>query len=256
MKAVAFVSPPPLEPGSRVALIAPAGPLRNPGELDQAMANARGFGWEPVPGAHVLARHGYLGGTDEQRLSDLNGAIRDPAIDGIWCVRGGYGVLRLLARLDAAALRGAPKALIGFSDITALHAAIGRCAGVVTYHGPTARAPLDGLSRELLSDPEFARMVEGDLRDGHHRNATARLDYFTTAYLHWPEELERETVAAGFAVQGLYGVEGPGWILPDFDERWNDAERREALLRVARALESVPSTLGSSAHLIVVGQKP
>ena len=150
MKAVAFVSPPPLEPGSRVALIAPAGPLRNPGELDQAMANARGFGWEPVPGAHVLARHGYLGGTDEQRLSDLNGAIRDPAIDGIWCVRGGYGVLRLLARLDAAALRGAPKALIGFSDITALHAAIGRCAGVVTYHGPTARAPLDGLSRDSL----------------------------------------------------------------------------------------------------------
>ena len=132
-----------------------------------------------------------------------------------------------------------------------------RPGGVLIAAGISrAASALDGLSRELLSDPEFARMVEGDLRDGHHRNATTRLDYFTTAYLHWPEELERETVAAGFAVQGLYGVEGPGWILPDFDERWNDAERREALLRVARALESVPSTLGSSAHLIVVGQKP
>jgi muramoyltetrapeptide carboxypeptidase len=98
----------------------------------------------------VLARHGYLAGSDEQRLSDLNGALRDPSIDGIWCVRGGYGVLRLLDGLDTDAMRRAPKALIGFSDITALHAALGRCTGVVTYHGPTARAPLDGLSRDSL----------------------------------------------------------------------------------------------------------
>jgi hypothetical protein len=96
--------------------------------------------------------------------------------------------------------------------------------------------------------------VERDLSDGHHENPTDRLDYFTTAYFHRPEDLRREVAGAGFTVDGLYGVEGPGWILPDFVERWNDPARREILLQVARALESEPAILGCSAHLLVVGQ--
>jgi SAM-dependent methyltransferase len=115
---------------------------------------------------------------------------------------------------------------------------------------------LDGLARELLGDPEFVRIAERDLLDGHHQNPTQRLDYFTTAYLHRPEDLRREVGEAGFEIEGLYGVEGPSWILPDLDERWNDPERREIVLRVARALESESSVLGSSAHLIVIGRKP
>lgn len=114
---------------------------------------------------------------------------------------------------------------------------------------------LDGLSREVLRDREFARIVERDLHDGHHVNDTDRLDYFTTAYFHRPDDLRQEVADAGFAVEGLYGVEGPGWILPDFDERWSDPARREVILHVARALESERSMLGSSAHLIVVGRK-
>jgi SAM-dependent methyltransferase len=115
---------------------------------------------------------------------------------------------------------------------------------------------LDGLARELLRDREFTRIVERDLLDGHHQNPTKRLDYFTTAYFHRPEDLRREVIDAGFEVEGLYGVEGPGWILPDLDERWNDPGRREMLLQVARVLESEPSVLGCSAHLLVVGRKP
>jgi ubiquinone/menaquinone biosynthesis C-methylase UbiE len=114
---------------------------------------------------------------------------------------------------------------------------------------------LDGLARELLNDQEFARIVERDLSDGHHQNPTDRLDYFTTAYFHRPEDLRREVMDAGFDVEGLYGVEGPGWILPDFADRWNDPARRDILVQVARALESEPSVLGCSAHLIVVGRK-
>lgn len=115
---------------------------------------------------------------------------------------------------------------------------------------------MDGLARELLRDREFARIVERDLLDGHHQNPTKRLDYFTTAYFHRPEDLRREVVDAGFEVEGLYGVEGPGWILPDLDDRWNDHERREMLLQVARMLESEPSVVGCSAHLMVIGRKP
>ena len=115
---------------------------------------------------------------------------------------------------------------------------------------------LDGLSRELLTDQDFAHMVEHDLLDGRHLNQTDRLDYFTTAYLHRPEDLRREVVDAGFETVGLFGVEGPGWLLPDFMDRWNDEGRREVLLGVARMLESEPGMVGSSAHLIVVGRKP
>jgi hypothetical protein len=71
-----------------------------------------------------------------------------------------------------------------------------------------------------------------------------------------PEELRAEAEAAGFLVLGLYGIEGPGWALPDFEARWVDPARRAALLHVARLLESEPSILGASAHLLVAGRKP
>ena len=128
--------------------------------------------------------------------------------------------------------------------------------GVVVAAGISRFAStLDGLAREVLSDPEFAQIAAGDLSDGHHQNATDRLDYFTTAYFHRPEELRREVMDAGFDIEGLYGVEGPGWILPDFMERWSDPARREVLVNVARALESEASVIGMSAHLLAVGRK-
>ena len=103
---------------------------------------------------------------------------------------------------------------------------------------------LDGLARDLLHDARFAGMVEQDLRDGVHRNPTDRLDYFTTAYFHRPEELAGEVRCAGLEVSGVYGIEGPGWILPDVPERMADPERREGLLRVARWLETEPGVRG------------
>jgi ubiquinone/menaquinone biosynthesis C-methylase UbiE len=112
---------------------------------------------------------------------------------------------------------------------------------------------LDGLARHLLGDRRFASIVERDVRDGQHRNPTDRLDYFTTAYFHRPEELRQELQRAGLAVDALYGIEGPGWILPDLNDRLADPEQRAALLHVARLLESEPSVTGCSAHLLVVG---
>jgi SAM-dependent methyltransferase len=115
---------------------------------------------------------------------------------------------------------------------------------------------LDGLSRELLSDPAFKRIAERDVADGRHENPTDRPDYFTTAYFHRPDELQSEVIAAGFEHVALYGVEGPGWILTDFEERWGDSARRSVLLEAARLVESEPAMLGSSAHLLMVGRKP
>jgi muramoyltetrapeptide carboxypeptidase len=124
--------------------------LRGAQELERALDNARSLGWEPEPGDHVLARAGYFAGTDAERLRDLNRAIAADGVDGIWFARGGYGALRLIEHVDYAALRRRPKVLIGYSDITALHAAIGVRAELVTFHGPTARAPLSPFSRDSL----------------------------------------------------------------------------------------------------------
>ena len=160
--------PPPLTAGARVALVAPAGPLRGPEELDTAMANARSLGWDPVPGAHVLARCGYLGGTDPERLQDLNAALADDDVDAVWCVRGGYGSMRILPHVEWASLARRPRALIGFSDVTALHAAAGTRCGLITYHSPTARGTLTEFSRASL----VRAVVEG--RDPCGRADAAR----------------------------------------------------------------------------------
>jgi ubiquinone/menaquinone biosynthesis C-methylase UbiE len=115
---------------------------------------------------------------------------------------------------------------------------------------------LDGISRDLLKDENFQSIVNADLNEGIHRNATGQLDYFTTAKFHRPEELKSEVLEAGFTEVEVLGIEGPGWILPDFEERWQDQRRRLDLLMLARRLEREPSAQGMSAHLLAVGKKP
>ena len=153
-----LAEPLPLGAGARVALIAPSGPLRGEADVAHAVASVESLGWRPVVFPNVLQRAAYLAGDDEMRAADLNAAIADPEIDGIWCLRGGYGAMRLLNRIDVSPLRARPKALIGYSDITALHSAWHR-AGVMSYHGPVARAELTPFSRESL---QRAVILRGD----------------------------------------------------------------------------------------------
>jgi muramoyltetrapeptide carboxypeptidase len=138
----------PLEAGAHVALIAPAGPLQKPEDLPRAQENARTLGWEPIVGTHATERIGYLAGHDRDRLNDINRALRDPKIDAIWCLRGGYGMMRILTGVDYDALSRAPKTIIGYSDVTALHAAVQRKCRLITFHGPTAREMLTDFSRD------------------------------------------------------------------------------------------------------------
>ena len=144
-----LVCPPLLGVGARVALVSPSGPLKDVTELVRAEAHARVFGWETVVGPHAMSREGYFAGHDADRLADLSAAIADPTIDGIWCLRGGYGAARLLPDIDLAPIGARPKALIGYSDISALHAAW-RGAGVISFHGPTARSVLTPFSLDSL----------------------------------------------------------------------------------------------------------
>lgn len=114
---------------------------------------------------------------------------------------------------------------------------------------------LAGLCKGALKDPEFAAIVDRDLQSGHHHNHTNKPEYFMDTFFHHPDELRDEVTEAGFEVTGIYGVEGPCWLLPDFDEWWNNNEYRERLLHLSRTVENEPSVLGVSAHLIAVAKK-
>ena len=114
---------------------------------------------------------------------------------------------------------------------------------------------MDGLRRGFLKDAHFADIVDQDLKNGHHRNPKGRPEYFMDSFFHHPDELRSETTEVGFIVTGIYGVEGPGWLVGDFDEWWKSPDHRERLLGIARILETEPCILGLSAHVIVVASK-
>jgi ubiquinone/menaquinone biosynthesis C-methylase UbiE len=114
---------------------------------------------------------------------------------------------------------------------------------------------LDGLFSGFLDDPVFGRIAQEDVRSGQHRNPTQHPGYFTTAYFHHPEELEREIVDAGLQHVVTLPVEGIGCMLQNFEEHWQDAGRRERLLEVLRWLEGEPALRGATGHLLAVARK-
>lgn len=157
------ILPPRLAEGARVALVAPAGPLLEQDDRARGMELCRALGYEPVLGPNAGRAYGYLAGTDDERLADLNAALADPRIDAVWCLRGGNGMNRILDRVDFAGFARAPKPVIGFSDITVLLLGLFTQAGVVTFHGPIARTSMPNFSRwhfdRILTNVSAAGML-------------------------------------------------------------------------------------------------
>ncbi len=129
-----------LQPGDRIALVAPASPIKAD-ELERGAHELRALGFEPVCDARVQARHGYVAGLPEVRAAALADAWRDPAIRGIVAVRGGYGSQQLLPLLDPRWLAADPKVFVGYSDLTAL-LAWQVMHGQVAFHGPMVEGRL------------------------------------------------------------------------------------------------------------------
>jgi muramoyltetrapeptide carboxypeptidase len=116
-----------------VAVVAPAGPV--PRERFAAGARILGARYQLVHDERIFTKTGFLAGSDEERAAELSRALADPSIAAVICARGGYGLMRILGRLDAEPYLRAPKPIVGFSDVTALHAWAAR-AGVVSVHAP------------------------------------------------------------------------------------------------------------------------
>lgn len=153
-----LIKPQRLYEGDNVGLISPAGPVKED-KLEKGMATLESLGLRVRLGTHARAAKGYLAGGDRDRAEDVYEMFNDPSVKGIFCIRGGFGATRILELLDYRTIIKNPKVFIGYSDITALHLALGKKAGLVTFHGPmvaemTEYFPsynLDSLKRALFS---------------------------------------------------------------------------------------------------------
>jgi SAM-dependent methyltransferase len=113
----------------------------------------------------------------------------------------------------------------------------------------------DGIQEGALRDPAFAAIVHRDLADGIHRNPTGRPEWFTTAYFHRPEDIRPEIEESGLTFEALMAVEGPGWFNQQLDSWLDDDAARQRLLDVLRRLETEPTLIGASAHLLAVARR-
>ncbi|MGN0779469.1 MAG: LD-carboxypeptidase [Aristaeellaceae bacterium] len=126
----------PLLPGMTIGLTAPASPIFEPDRRDAAVRLLEGMGFRVLRGATVDAVDFCFAGNHALRARDLQDMFLNDSVDAVVCLRGGYGSARLLPLLDFGAIARHPKPFVGFSDITALHAALHRYCGFVTFHGP------------------------------------------------------------------------------------------------------------------------
>lgn len=132
------IRPPRLREGDGVGIIAPAGPVER-SEIEPAIPLLESLGFKVCLGLHVYEKKAYLAGEDETRLADLHAMFQDDGVRAILCARGGYGIHRILEKIDYALVKKNPKIVVGYSDITALLIALYRKTGLVTFHGPMAK---------------------------------------------------------------------------------------------------------------------
>jgi muramoyltetrapeptide carboxypeptidase len=152
---------PPLPPGATLAVIAPAGPPK-PGRLDPVAGwlSERGYTPRLFPSCFGPPVLEFLAASDARRLADVHAAFADPDVDAVLALRGGYGCTRLLDRLDAALLRRHPKLLIGYSDLTALHALLDR-EGIASLHAPMPASDWGLPGSAADTDALFDRLARG-----------------------------------------------------------------------------------------------
>lgn len=183
------ITPASLKPGDRIAILSPAS-IVNPDYIDGAANLLASEGFEPVIMPHAKGPAcGSYAASDSDRLADLTDAYRDNSIRAILCARGGYGCNHLLDRLPTELIMGDPKWLIGFSDISALHA-LSQHAGVISLHAPMAKH-----LTQLGADHYCTRALIRILREG------LPVEYFIP-----PHPLDRQGDAVGILIGGNLAV--------------------------------------------------
>lgn len=150
------VRPPRLVSGMTIGVIAPSSSIRDD-RLETGIAVIEKAGFNVIRGDHLSDRHGYLAGVDRARGAELTRMFERPDVNAVFCVRGGYGACRMVEYVDWGVVMRKPKVFVGYSDITTLHLAMERFAGLVTIHGPVVVSHGQRLSETCSST--FWRMV-------------------------------------------------------------------------------------------------
>jgi muramoyltetrapeptide carboxypeptidase len=175
--------PPRLRAGDTVGLVNPASANFLLQEVELAEESIRALELQVKRGAHMMDRYGYLAGRDRDRAADVNAMFADTEVRALLAVRGGWGCARVLPHLDYEAIARHPKALLGYSDVTALHLAVHAKTGLVTFHGPVGVSSWTeftvGHLRRVLFQAEAVTMAnpveKGDeLAASEHRTRTLR----------------------------------------------------------------------------------
>ena len=143
------IRPKRLNKGDLIGLVTPGSSVSEE-ELAECISKLEGQGFRTTYNDTVLSEYGYFAGPDQERAEELMEMFAREDVDAIWCVRGGYGSIRILDLLDYEVIRHNPKVLIGYSDITAILTAIYQKSGLVTYHGPVGTSDFNGFSRKSI----------------------------------------------------------------------------------------------------------
>lgn len=142
-----MIKPKALRQGSTIGLVAPSSPVRIEGGVERSIQSLEKQGFKVIQGESCGKKNGFLSGTDEERARDINNMFKDSRIEGVFCIRGGYGTPRILDKLDYDVIKANPKVFIGYSDITAIHIALNQKCNLVTFHGPMAASDMiDGFN--------------------------------------------------------------------------------------------------------------
>jgi len=138
-----------LKQGDRIGLVTPGSSVSEE-QLKDCVTKLEEMGFQPTWNDSVLSEYGYFAGKDRERADELMEMFTREDVDAIWCVRGGYGSIRILDLLDYDQIRKNPKVFIGYSDITALLSAIYQVSGLVTFHGPVGTSDFNKFSRKSI----------------------------------------------------------------------------------------------------------
>lgn len=223
------IFPAPLKAGDRIAIVAPSGHVERH-YVDEAAQVIREQGYEPVVYPTIDMHTGQFSGTKQQRLADLSSALTDPSIRAVLCARGGYGMVHLLDSLATLDLAADPKWVIGFSDISALHALLAS-KGIASIHSPMARHIGRGMNH--YENQSLFRILRNDFPAYN----------FEPHPLNHPGDAEGKLLGGNLAVlQALidtpYDIIQPGTILfiEDVDEPVYKVERMLYQLKLSGVL--------------------
>ena len=156
------IKPKALQKGDTIAIIAPSGYVSYQEKFEKAQEyfETKGFNVKIFPNAKN--KNGYLAGTDEERLFDLEAAFLDPEVKMIMTARGGYGAARILNKIDYKIIKNNPKIFCGYSDITAFHCAIYKKTGLITFHSPFALADFGSEKVDKYTEENFWGRIIGN----------------------------------------------------------------------------------------------